>query len=106
MHEVAFRNNSNFIAPFLIIDQPSRPYWGDPKKPKKEIDDGDEFKITKAFELLNLFISERIKQDGHFQMIVFEHVPPSIFEGLECVHLVELFDNGNALIPDLFLDDM
>ena len=34
-----------------------------------------------------------------FQMIVFEHVPTSIFEEMRNVHLIEEFRDGIALIP-------
>jgi len=54
MQEVAFQNNSPFVAPFLVIDQPSRPYYGDSENRKDNIDHSDESKITKAFELLKL----------------------------------------------------
>ncbi len=99
MQEVAFLNKSPFVAPYIIIDQPSRPYYGSGKNRKKNIDQSDESKITKAFELLDQFIKTRISNSSEFQMIVFEHVPSEIFKDLEHVHLVEEFYNGNALIP-------
>ncbi|MCB0538754.1 MAG: DUF3732 domain-containing protein [Bacteroidetes bacterium] len=98
MHEIIFRNNSPFVAPFLIIDQPSRPYYGDDQHPKKDIDQSDEYKITEAFKLLNKFISDRYGNEGEFQMIIFEHVPKRIIENLDNVYIVEEFRNGNALI--------
>ncbi|MBD3342822.1 MAG: DUF3732 domain-containing protein [Candidatus Lokiarchaeota archaeon] len=99
MQEVAFQNKSPFIAPFLIIDQPSRPYYGDDENSKENLDHSDEFKITKAFELLDKFIKTRKSNDGEFQMIVFEHIPTKIIKDFENVHLVEEFRDGNALIP-------
>ena len=94
------RKEVQFVPPYLIIDQPSRPYWGDGENRKEKLDHGDEAKVRKAFELLNFFV-ERITNDlkGSCQLIVFEHVPPSTWEGLNHVHLVEEFTNGNALIP-------
>lgn len=103
MQEVAFQNKSPFIAPFLIIDQPSRPYYGKGDKKKDNLAHSDESKITKAFELLDKFIETRVNNTGEFQMIVFEHIPKSIFKELKNVHLVEEFYNGNALIPSNFL---
>lgn len=38
MQETAFQNKSKFIAPFLIIDQPSRPYYGGEDDKKSDID--------------------------------------------------------------------
>lgn len=98
MQEVAFKNESPFVAPFLVIDQPSRPYYGDSENRKDNIDHSDESKITKAFELLDKYIETRSNNSSEFQMIVFEHVPSKIFSKLNNVHLVEEFRNGNALI--------
>ena len=105
MQEIAFKNKSPFIAPYIVIDQPSRPYWGSGEKKKDKLNQSDEFKITKAFELLNTYIETRNSNSGDFQMIVFEHVPSKIFLDLDNFHLVEEFTNGNALIPDTMLHD-
>ncbi|BDU36700.1 DUF3732 domain-containing protein [Vibrio nigripulchritudo] len=101
MHEIAFNNRSPFIAPFLIIDQPSRPYYGEENNDEKFKDQSDEAKITKAIALLDKFIADRIQNNGSFQFIVLEHIPRRIFEKMSNVHLVEEFRNGNALIPTL-----
>lgn len=100
LHEVILRKDVPFVPSFLIIDQPSRPYYGEDDSQKKKMDHSDTEKITIAFQLLNDFISTintELKKD--FQMIVFEHVPPKIWSGMKNVHLVEEFRNGNALIP-------
>lgn len=99
MHEIAFQNTSPFIAPFIIIDQPSRPYYGDEGHSLENLEHTDESKITKAFELLDNFIETRRQNHGNFQMIVFEHVPKKIFKDLKNVHLVAEFRDGNALVP-------
>lgn len=104
IHEVIFLNKAPYVPPFLVIDQPSRPYFEDNGSRKIIEDiDSDNYKIKKAFVLLNDFIETRLQENGHFQMIVFEHVSPSFFEDLEHFHLVEEFKNGNALIPDTML---
>lgn len=101
LHEVAVNKNSRFVPSLLIVDQPSRPYWGE----EEEVDPqnlihSDRAKIRTAFEMLNNFIayinSEYKKQ---FQIIIFEHVPTSMFEGLDSTHLLPSFREGNALIP-------
>jgi hypothetical protein len=101
LHEVMQRKKNKFVPPYLIVDQPSRPYWSDGEKTKERLDHGDEAKIRKAFELLNYFIERIISKDvdGSCQLIVFEHVPPSTWDNLKHIHLVEEFINGNALIP-------
>ncbi|MBL6987040.1 MAG: DUF3732 domain-containing protein [Methylobacter sp.] len=105
LHEVMQRKKVQFVPPYLIIDQPSRPYWGDGENRKEKLEHGDEAKVRKAFELLDIFV-ERITNDlkGSCQLIVFEHVPPSTWDGLDHVYLVEEFTNGNALIPSSYLD--
>jgi hypothetical protein len=100
MHEISFQNKSPFVAPYLVIDQPSRPYYGSGKSRKKNLDHSDESKITKAFSLLNEFIHTRNSNSGDFQIIVFEHIPIQMIEDLDNVHLVAEFYDGNALIPD------
>lgn len=98
IQQLAFINQSRFLAPFLIIDQPSRPYYGKNNE-KVDIDSSDESKIKNAFKLLNEFVAKRKQDKGSFQMIVLEHIPKEYVTNLENVHVVEEFLNGNALIP-------
>jgi uncharacterized protein YhfF len=104
MHEVIFQNQSPFVAPFLIIDQPSRPYYGTNGKRRMDDPESDDYKIKKAFELLDRFISTRVSNDGNFQMIVFEHIPIDTVSGLKNINIVEEFHDGNALIPKSYLE--
>tara|TARA_R110002096_G_scaffold159815_1_gene325770 strand:+ start:4181 stop:6031 length:1851 start_codon:yes stop_codon:yes gene_type:complete len=106
MQEIAFRNESPFVAPYIVIDQPSRPYWGSGDEKKETLNKSDTFKIRKVFELMDSFIKSRNENSGDFQMIVFEHIPRDIFENLANIHLVEEFKDGNALIPNSMLDDL
>jgi len=100
MQEIIFKNESPYVAPFLVIDQPSRPYYGDDGIRKSDEDHSDDYKITQAFKLLDKFIEERKENESDFQMIVFEHIPQSLFKDMKNVHLVDSeFRNGNALIP-------
>lgn len=100
MQEIIFKNESPYVAPFIVIDQPSRPYYGDDGLRKIDENHSDDYKITQAFKLLDKFIEERIENNGEFQMIVFEHISNSLFKDMKNVHLVDCeFRNGNALIP-------
>jgi hypothetical protein len=101
LHEVAVSRGARFLPSFLIIDQPSRPYYGDEEEVDEDtISQSDTGKITQAFALLNTFIARINKTyELPFQIIVFEHVPASIFAKLDNVHLVERFRDGVALIP-------
>lgn len=104
MHEVIFQNQSPFVAPFLIIDQPSRPYYGTNGKRKTDDPESDDYKIKKAFELLDRFISTRKSNNGNFQMIVLEHIPIDTVSGLKNINIVQEFHDGNALIPKSYLE--
>jgi hypothetical protein len=104
MQEVIFQNNSPFVAPLLIIDQPSRPYFGTNGKRKTDDPESDDYKIKKAFELMDSFITTRKNNEGNFQMIVLEHVPIDTVSDLKNIHIVEEFHNGNALIPKSYLE--
>jgi hypothetical protein len=104
MHEVIFQNQSPFVAPFLIIDQPSRPYYGTNGKRKTDDQASDDYKIKKAFELLDRFIETRKSNNGDFQMIVLEHIPIETVTNLKNIHIVEEFFDGNALIPKSYIE--
>ncbi|MGP9797589.1 DUF3732 domain-containing protein [Halomonas sp. 86] len=101
LHEVAINKCSKFVPSFLIIDQPSRPYWGEDEDSNPEnLIHSDKVKIRTAFEMIDKFIetiNSEYKQE--FQMIMFEHVPPLMFEDLHNINLLPTFRDGNALIP-------
>ncbi|SFI22266.1 Protein of unknown function [Collimonas sp. OK307] len=101
LHEVAINKKSVFVPAFLVLDQPSRPYYGEEDVvDPEEVDHSDRAKIKAAFEMLNNFVA-RINRDygAEFQMIVLEHIPASLLAGMKNIHLVEQFRDGNALIP-------
>ncbi|ODR92273.1 DUF3732 domain-containing protein [Sinorhizobium alkalisoli] len=97
LHESIMRNDGIHVAPFLIIDQFSRPYWGEDDE--KDVDQSDVAKVKLALELLDQFITTANEMGKEFQIIVFEHINPRYWEGLKNLHLVEIFRDGNALIP-------
>ncbi|WP_322059369.1 DUF3732 domain-containing protein [Paraburkholderia sp. J63] len=101
LHEVAIIHQSPFVPSFLIIDQPSRPYYPDEKANDNVIlENSDSEKVSIAFKLLNDFV-ERMNDvhNTEFQMIVFEHVPKDTFADMNYVHLLPEFRGGEALIP-------
>lgn len=109
LHEASVIQKSEYIPQYLILDQPSRPYYGDEKDFNNEdgvwnnsIVESDKYKIQKAMQLLNNFIGKlnsEYKED--FQIILLEHIPRKVWEGLDNFHLVEEFRNGNALIRNI-----
>ena len=100
LHEVSLAQKSVFIPSFLIIDQPSRPYYADKKTARKQISNSDSERVRIAFNLLNSFVRRANEDYGSpFQMIIFEHVPREEFENMEFIHLLPDFSEGEALIP-------
>ncbi|MGP4039557.1 DUF3732 domain-containing protein [Gracilibacillus sp. D59] len=107
LHELIINQKSSYVPQWIIMDQPSRPYFGDEYESKKaklsweEVKKSDKGKITIAMELLNYFIEYIVKElNVDFQIILLEHIPRSIWENakLEHFYLVEEFKDGNALI--------
>ncbi|MFX4278208.1 DUF3732 domain-containing protein [Aliarcobacter butzleri] len=97
-HKVVLSKKVPYIAPFLIMDQPSKPYYGEENKDNyQRIEETDKFKINNVFKLLNSFI-EGSSKENDFQIILFEHVPKETWKEYPNVHLVEEFRNGNALL--------
>ncbi|BCQ22396.1 DUF3732 domain-containing protein [Caballeronia sp. NK8] len=101
LHEVAVSHKSPFVPTCLVIDQPSRPYYPNNKADDKvKLTDSDSEEVSIAFQLLNDFVGRMNKEyETEFQMIVFEHVPAHTFDGMDFVHLLPQFRNGEALIP-------
>lgn len=104
LHEAALSQHSPFIPSFLVIDQPSRPYYPDkdknPDPDPDSISDEDGKELHIAFSLLNNFVKRaNVEYKSEFQMIVFEHVPRRMFKGMEYVNVLPEFRNGEALIP-------
>jgi hypothetical protein len=94
LHEVIIAQKIKYIPSYIILDQPSRPYYDNKNEAFK-----DKEKITIAIKLLNDYIAlinEEYKED--FQFIVFEHIPKDIWNNMSNVNLVEEFTNGNKLI--------
>ncbi|MET1178509.1 DUF3732 domain-containing protein [Peribacillus simplex] len=106
LQELIIRQKSPYVPYWLILDQPSRPYFGEEDKKElkewKDVLSTDRSKIKIAMQLLNdyiTYINNELSMD--FQIIVLEHIPKSIWEEakLQNFYLVDKeFSNGNALI--------
>ncbi|MDF2543587.1 MAG: hypothetical protein K0S47_3305 [Herbinix sp.] len=105
MHQLIMDNDVPYILPFLIIDQPSRPYFNnkvyDFKSSKENLSKKDDWtKVKEIFNLLNYFFKNILQDKHHFQIILLEHVSVDAWEGCNHIHLVDTFDGDkNALIP-------
>ncbi len=105
MHQLIMNNDVPYVLPFLIIDQPSRPYFNnstfDFKMSLESLSIKDDWnKVKEIFRLMDTFFNNIIEEEQHFQIILLEHVSMDAWEGCSNVHLVEMFDGlTNALIP-------
>lgn len=102
LHELIIINKSPFVPSFIILDQPSRPYYSREESEEEiknweEVKDSDKKKMKVALELLNNFIKYLNKEyDYEFQIILLEHIPTTLIKrtNLEYFHLVAEFIEG------------
>jgi hypothetical protein len=102
LHEHFISLKHSYVPQFLILDQPSQPYYEGDRNLEEITKDDDKSKLQDAFKLLNDFITGINKDyNTDFQMILLEHAPERYWKEkeLENFHLVEKFRNGVALIP-------
>ena len=105
LHHMILSKGSPYIPSFLIIDQPSRPYFNTAeysyKDSEKALSNKDDWsKVKGIFAFWDHFFSLILSQKKHFQIIMLEHVSESAWSGCKFVKLVEIFDGeDNALIP-------
>lgn len=105
MHHMLLMENSKYVPSYLIIDQPSRPYfnteeynYADSEASVSKKDDWS--KVKAIFTLWDSFFDVILKQKKHFQIIMLEHVSESAWMDCKHINLVEVFDGVlNALIP-------
>lgn len=104
IQEYLIELESNYVPSWLILDQPSRPYFGEGElsdtllKPET-----DNAKIKNMLNVLVNFakkINEEMNKE--FQIILLEHVPKDFWINdnylMSKIHLVEEFKDGNALV--------
>lgn len=107
MHQLIMDNSVPYILPFLVIDQPSRPYFNnstfDYNKSKESLSKKDDWnKVKEIFHLMDNYFENILKDNHHFQVILLEHVSTDAWDNCNHVHLVETFDGiNNALIPPI-----
>ena len=105
LHHMLLSENTPYVPSFLIIDQPSRPYFNTEeysyKDSEKSISNKDDWsKVKGIFALWDYFFTLILLQKKHFQVIMLEHVSESAWSGCHFVNLVDIFDGEeNALIP-------
>lgn len=106
LHEMIMNKEIPYVAPFLILDQPTRPYFNiaqpvDYKESKNHTLGKDDWtKVRRIFLMLDKFIKSVITNNKEMQVIVLEHVSIEAWKNCNHIYLVEEFDGvNNALIP-------
>lgn len=105
LHHQMLSQGTPYVPSFLIMDQPSRPYFNNAEysynNSEQAISNKDDWsKVKGIFALWDYFFELVLSQQKHFQVIVLEHVSESAWKECRYVNLVDVFDgNTNALIP-------
>lgn len=105
MHQLILANQVPYILPFLVIDQPSRPYFNnsdfDFNKCKENFSKMSDWnKVKDIFKLMDTYFENILNENHHFQIILLEHVSTDAWKECRNINLVEIFDGfENALIP-------
>ena len=109
MHHMLLDGEPKYVPSYLIIDQPSRPYfntetydYADSETAVSKKDDWS--KVLGIFQLWDFFFELILREGKHFQIIMLEHVSPSAWKECKHINLVAVFDGiYDALIPPVEL---
>lgn len=105
LHNMLLKAQSKYVPSFIVIDQPSRPYFNTQDynyaESEASIAKKDDWsKVQGIFTLWDNFFDVVLTQKKHFQIIMLEHVSESAWTNCKHINLVEIFDGAkNALIP-------
>lgn len=105
LHQYLLIKENNHAPSFLIIDQPSIPYYSGQKDGKKLPEKDDVKRLISAFELIESFMRQNVceSQNKHFQIILLEHANREYWEGkLHHFNTNYVFVDGEdyGLIPE------
>lgn len=91
------------VPGFLVYDQPSQVYFprrlartqeGEDEDP--QLGDEDIEAVRKIFETVASVIST---SKGELQVLILDHAPPEVWDGVEGINLVEEWRDGRKLVP-------
>jgi hypothetical protein len=91
------------VPSFVIFDQPSQVYF--PKLKRNEINEENDTKFldedVEAVKAMFKTIANSIaNKNGSWQTIILDHADDSVYGDIEGVYEVEIWRNGNKLIPE------
>ncbi|WHS60694.1 DUF3732 domain-containing protein [Pseudomonas sp. G2-4] len=97
IHEVAKKHRVTWMPSFMVLDQPSTPYFSNEGEPTDDI-----ISLDAALVEMNNFV-KNMDSEGGFQIILLEHIRESHWKklNLDRFHLVDKeLRNGYGLILD------
>lgn len=108
LQEHLIRSDSKYVPSWLVLDQPSRPYYGDSELGKGNGSKDKNTDTARIKNMLNILvefaniINNEIEKN--YQIIMLEHIPLSMWQDNPIlnkkIHLVEEFRDGNALVRE------
>ena len=85
LHQYLLLKENNLVPSFLLVDQPSIPYYSGTKQIEgNELNDRDDVnKLKSAFRLMDSFMRQNVSvsDNKHFQIILLEHAGREYWEG-------------------------
>jgi hypothetical protein len=106
--QLYFRGMKHSAVPgFVVFDQPSQVYFPrklaarvEEKESEPQLTDEDVAAVRKAFAVMGEVVTE---SKASLQILVFDHAPESVWDGLANVVTVEEWRGGNKLVPEAWL---
>jgi len=104
LHQFFLTLTSCPVPNFIVYDQPSQVYFPQRLAARKDAEptaepewhDEDEEAVRKIFNAMSQAVTAA---SGKFQVIVLDHAANTVWGGIPLVHEVDVWRNGQALIP-------
>lgn len=101
LHEFFVEQSESCVPSFAVFDQPSQVYF--PKTSRTaESDDNSQYDDEDVRAVVGIFktLADSVReQKGRWQCIVLDHARDEIYRDIKEVHEVEVWRDGNKLIP-------
>ena len=103
LQEYFIEQNTSSVPSFVIFDQPSQVYFPRVKRSnnEQEIDPQykDEDDVLAVKQMFTTVSNSIIAKNGAWQGIILDHADSDIYGDIDGVHEVEVWRDGNKLIP-------
>lgn len=104
LQEFFLEQKQSPVPGFVIFDQPSQVYFPKLKRqdmksnnPNQKYEDEDVDAVKSMFQTIATSV---LKSEGAWQSIILDHADESIYGNIDGVHEVDVWRNGNKLIPE------